>query len=90
MARDKAKDTGIPAVDLAVVQEALILARSEHPNDVLVLKGSLKNSGFYILASQKKLILKNRQFYYVESIGSSDWNDNNHVTESFFIVVYAR
>ena len=38
MARDKAKDTGIPAVDLTVVQEALILARSEHPNDVLVLK----------------------------------------------------
>lgn len=38
MARDKAKDPGIPAVDLAVVQEALLAARTEHPNDVLVLK----------------------------------------------------
>lgn len=36
--RDKDKEPGIPAVDLAVAQEALNLARTEHPNDVLVLK----------------------------------------------------
>jgi len=36
--RDKDKEPGIPAVDLAVAQEALSLARVEHPNDVLVLK----------------------------------------------------
>ena len=36
--RDKDKEPGIPAVDLAVAQEALNLARTEHPDDVLVLK----------------------------------------------------
>lgn len=36
--RDKDKEPGIPAVDLAVAQEALNLARAERPNDVLVLK----------------------------------------------------
>jgi hypothetical protein len=40
-------------------------------NSADVFKGQFEKFWVLILASQQKLILKNRQFYYGESIGSS-------------------
>jgi hypothetical protein len=37
----------------------------------MLLLGQFEKFWVLILASQQKLILKNRQFYYGESIGSS-------------------